>query len=167
MSNRELTMSVLMTTTMMNIAGNIHGGDLLFILDQVAYTCAVRYAKTNVVTLSVDQVRFGQPIYVGELVTFFSTINYVGKSSMEVGVKVVAENIFTDVKRHTNSCFFTMVAVTEGNKPTKIPSFSPSTEIEKLRYECALARKEARIAVEKQNKAMVEQVFSKLKPVQA
>src|SRR5919205_721385 len=114
--NHELTMTVLMTPDLANFSGNVHGGTILKLLDQVAYACASRYAGRYVVTLSVDQVMFRQPVHVGELVTFLASINYTGTSSMEVGVKVIAENIRTQVKRHVNSCFFTMVAVDEDRK---------------------------------------------------
>jgi hypothetical protein len=75
-------------------------------LDQVAYACASRYAARYGVTLSVDQATFKQPIHVGELITFLSPVNFTGKTSMEVGVKVLAENIITREVRHVNSCFF-------------------------------------------------------------
>ena len=107
----ELTMSVLMTPDLANFTGNVHGGDLLKMLDQVAYACASRYSGGYVVTLSVDQVIFREPIHVGELVTFLASVNYVGKTSMEVGIRVQAENIQNRTIRHTNSCYFTMVAV--------------------------------------------------------
>ena len=115
-NQRELTMSVLMTPDMANFSGNVHGGVLLKLLDQVAYACASRYAGCYVVTLSVDQVLFKQPIHVGELVTFLASVNHTGKSSMEVGIKVVSENIRTQVVRHANSCFFTMGAVDDDRK---------------------------------------------------
>jgi uncharacterized protein (TIGR00369 family) len=89
----QLTMTVLMTPDMANFSGNVHGGTILKLLDQVAYACASRYAGRYVVTMSVDQVNFLQPIHVGELVTFLASVNHTGKSSMEVGVKVIAENI--------------------------------------------------------------------------
>ena len=101
-------MTVLMTPDMANFAGNVHGGTILKFLDQVAYACASRYASRYVVTLSVDQVMFRQPIYVGELVTFLAAVNHTGTSSMEVGIKVLAENIRTQDLRHANSCFFTI-----------------------------------------------------------
>src|SRR6266446_9134172 len=107
---RELTMSVLMTPDMANFSGNVHGGVLLKLLDQVAYACASRYAGRYVVTLSVDQVMFREPIHVGELVTFLASVNYTGTTSMEVGIRVVTENIRSKQVRHTNSCYFTMVA---------------------------------------------------------
>ncbi len=139
---RELEMTVLMTPDMANFSGNVHGGDLLKLLDQVAYSCASRYAGQYVVTLSVDHVLFKEPIHVQELVTFKASINYVGNSSMEVGIRVEAENITTRKKRHTNSCYFTMVAVKDG-KPTKVPPLCMENEEQKMRWNKALVRREA------------------------
>src|SRR5206468_6069773 len=99
----ELTMTVLMTPDMANFTGNVHGGTILKLLDQVAYACASRYAGRYVVTLSVDQVIFREPIFVGELVTFLASVNHTGRSSMEIGIKVVAEEIRTQANRHVNS----------------------------------------------------------------
>lgn len=95
----QLTMTVLMTPDTANFAGNVHGGNILKLLDQVAYACASRYAGRYVVTLSVDRVIFRQPIHVGELVSFLASINHTGTSSMEVGIKVVAENIRTQDRK--------------------------------------------------------------------
>jgi acyl-CoA hydrolase len=96
------------------------------------------------VTLSVDQVMFLQPIHVGELVTFLASVNYTGSSSMEVGIKVVAEEIRSQVVRHVNSCFFTMVAVDENRKPVAVPTLTPSTPDERRRWDAALMRKTLR-----------------------
>jgi acyl-CoA hydrolase len=109
--SHQLSMTVLMTPDMANFSGNVHGGTILKYLDMVAYACASRYAGRYVVTLSVDQVVFRQPIHVGELVTFLASVNFTGRSSMEIGIKVVTENIRSKLVRHTNSCYFTMVAV--------------------------------------------------------
>ena len=117
----QLTMTVLMTPDMANFSGNVHGGSILKLLDQVAYACASRYAGRYVVTLSVDQVTFLQPIHVGELVTFLASVNYTGRTSMEVGIKVVTENIREQVVRHANSCFFAMVTVDESGRPASVP----------------------------------------------
>jgi len=117
----ELTMTVLMTPDKANFTGNVHGGTLLKYLDEVAYACASRYAGQYVVTLSVDQVNFRQPVHVGELVTFLASVNYVGNTSMEIGIKVITEDIRQKTVRHTNSCFFTMVAVGEDGRPASIP----------------------------------------------
>ncbi len=144
MPSHQMTMTVLMTPDMANFAGNVHGGTILKLLDQTAYACASRYAASYVVTLSVDQVMFLQPIHVGELVSFLASVNYTGTSSMEVGIKVVAENIQTQVVRHVNSCFFTMVAVDDERRPKTVPKLKPSTPEEIRRFEAAGLRKQLR-----------------------
>lgn len=140
----QLSMTVLMTPDMANFSGNVHGGTILKLLDQVAYACASRYAGRYVVTLSVDQVIFRQPIHVGELVTFLASINHTGTSSMEVGIKVLAENIRTQEVRHANSCFFTMVAVGDDGKPVAVPPLRAFTPDERRRQAAALVRKQLR-----------------------
>lgn len=141
----ELYMSILMTPDMANFIGNVHGGDLLKMLDQVAYACASRYSGNYVVTLSVDQVMFREPIYVGELVTFAASINYVGTTSMEVGIRVEAENVQQRTIRHTNSCYFTMVAIDENGKPTPVPPLEIKTPQQQCRFDAALERKKLRM----------------------
>lgn len=142
--SHQLSMTVLMSPDMANFSGNVHGGAVLKQLDQVAYACASRYAGRYVVTLSVDQVMFLQPIHVGELVTFLASVNHTGKSSMEIGIKVVAEDIRTQVVRHVYSCFFTMVAVDENKQPAAVPTLVPSNDEEKRRWQAALIRKDLR-----------------------
>ena len=142
-NQRELHMSVLMTPDMANFSGNVHGGDILKLLDQVAYACASRYAGCYVVTLSVDQVLFKEPTRVGELVTFLASVNYVGKTSMEVGIKVVAEDIQNRSVRHTNSCYFTMVAFQDG-KPRVVPPLEIENATQRQRFEEAVLRKAMR-----------------------
>ena len=133
-----------MTPDMANFSGNVHGGSLLKLLDQVAYACAAKYCKTYVVTVALDQVFFKENVKVGELVTFFANVNYVGRTSMEIGVKVVAENLMTEEKRHTNSCYFTMVAVDGNGQPVTVPQLNLETEVERKLYEAAEARKQMR-----------------------
>jgi acyl-CoA hydrolase len=140
----QLTMTVLMTPDTANFAGNVHGGTILKLLDQVAYACASRYAGRYVVTLSVDQVMFRQPVHVGELVTFLASVNFTGTSSMEVGIKVVSENIPSRSTRHVNSCFFTMVAVDDQRKPVAVAPLKPATADEHRRHAAAIARKQLR-----------------------
>ncbi|QRO14532.1 acyl-CoA thioesterase [Moraxella osloensis] len=137
-------MSVLMTPDLANFTGNVHGGDLLKMLDQVAYACASRYSGGYVVTLSVDQVIFREPIHVGELVTFLASVNYVGKTSMEVGIRVQAENIQNRTIRHTNSCYFTMVAVDQHGKPTRVPPLEIKDSLQECRQKAAQMRKALR-----------------------
>ena len=152
----QLTMTVLMTPDLANFSGNVHGGALLKLLDEVAYACASRYAGRYVVTLSVDQVMFREPIHVGELVTFLASVNHTGTSSMEIGIKVMAENIRTRAVRHANSCFFTMVAVDDDGRPVAVPPLEPATPDEQRRREAALARKAHRKELRARQDAQAE-----------
>ncbi|PAT00297.1 MAG: acyl-CoA thioesterase [Candidatus Dactylopiibacterium carminicum] len=146
--SHQTSMTVLMTPDMANFSGNVHGGAVLKLLDQVAYACAARYAGSYVVTLSVDQVIFRQPIHVGELVTFLASVNYTGSTSMEIGIKVITENIRSKAVRHANSCFFTMVAVGEDFKPITVPSLTPASADEKRPFKAAELRRKLRRELE-------------------
>lgn len=152
--NHQLTMTVLMTPDMANFSGNVHGGTILKLLDQVAYACASRYAGQYVVTLSVDQVMFRQPIHVGELVTFLASVNFTGRTSMEIGIKVLAEDIRKQVVRHANSCFFTMVAVDDQGRATPVPALEPKTPDEERRHRNAMMRRELRQEYELRQRAL-------------
>ena len=149
---RSLLMNVLVSPEMSNFSGQMHGGDLLKILDKVAYTCAMRWSGNYAVTLSVDKVLFKQPIHIGELLTFMAQVNYTGGSSMEVGIKVIAENMKTGKVRHTNSCYFTMVAIGDDKKPVKVPQYKPDTEADKERWSRAKLRRERNLEEAKAHK---------------
>ncbi len=149
----QLEMVVLMTPDMANFSGKVHGGALLNLLDRVAYSCASRYSQEYAVTLSVDQVVFRQPIHVGELVTFRASINYAGRTSMEIGIRVEAENIRTGERRHTNSCYFTMVAVDAEGRPTNVPPYAPVDEIRERRLRAAETRRSLRREFEERFRA--------------
>ncbi|CAM2878786.1 acyl-CoA thioesterase [Helicobacter felis] len=138
---RQLTMSFLVTPSMVNFNNVMHGGELLNLLDKVAYVCSSRYCGCGTVTLSVDRVLFKHPIPIGTLVTFYASINYVGTKSCEVGIKVVCEDFKAKTAVHTNSCYFTMVAMKDG-KTMPMPPFIPQTDKEKERHERAIRRKE-------------------------
>ena len=153
---KSLYMTILMTPEMANFSGRVHGGHILKLLDQVAFACAARYCKNYVVTISLDQVTFKAPINVGDLVSFRAHVNYVGKTSMEVGVKVIAEDLHTKEKRHTNSGYFIMVAVDDDGKPTPVPQLKLETEFEKKLYEAAVMRKEMREEVVRKNLEITE-----------
>lgn len=142
-SPTSLVMSLLMTPDMANFTGNVHGGALLRLLDQVAYACATRYARSYVVTVSVDRVVFRAPVHVGELVTFSAAVNYTGRTSMEVGIRIDAEDVGTGQRRHTNSSYFTMVAMDADGHSRPVPPLLPSTEIGRQRYESARRRRGA------------------------
>jgi acyl-CoA hydrolase len=143
----RLSMTILMTPDMSNFAGNVHGGTLLKLLDQVAYTCATRYAKNYAVTLSVDQVVFREPIHVGELVTFQASVNRTGRTSMEIGVRVTTEDLVRQVVRHTNSCYFTMVAVGPDGRAVPVPPWRPRTDDERRRHAAAGRRRDQRLEI--------------------
>lgn len=151
---KSLTMTVLMTPDMANFSGNVHGGSLLKLLDQVAYACAAKYCKKYVVTAALDQVFFKQQVNVGELVTFYAHVNYVGHSSMEIGVKVFAEDLRTDQKRHTTSCYFTMVAMDEHGKAVEVPRLQLDNDVEIRLYQAAEMRKKIRQESLEKNRAM-------------
>ncbi len=155
---KSLQMTILMTPDMANFAGNVHGGSILKLLDQVAYACAARYCKSYVVTISLDQVTFLAPIKVGELVTFRSHVNYVGNTSLEVGVKVFAEDLQQKEIRHTNSCYVTMVAVDDDRKPISAPALELETEFEKKLFEAAKMRKQLRQEAVKRNREMTADI---------
>jgi acyl-CoA hydrolase len=104
--------------------------------------------------MSVDQVTFRQPIRVGELVTLLASINYIGRTSMEVGIKVIAEDIRVHSVRHVNSCFFTMVAVDDDRQPVAVPPLAPATHDERRRHAAALVRREMRQELEKRFSAL-------------
>lgn len=144
MTRNGLEMTVLMTPDMANFSGKVHGGALLNLLDRVAFSCACRYSGEYAVTLSVDQVTFKEPIHVGELVTFSARVNHTGRTSMEVGMRVEAENIRRATRRHTNSCYFTMVAVDEQGQPVAVPRLEPQDELARRRWRAAEVRREMR-----------------------
>jgi acyl-CoA hydrolase len=145
----RLSMTILMTPDMSNFAGNVHGGTLLKYLDQVAYTCATRYARNYAVTLSVDQVVFREPIHVGELVTFQASVNHTGRTSLEIGVRVTTQDLVRQIVRHTNSCYFTMVAVGPDGKAVPVPPWHPRTAEERRRHAAAVRRRELRREIER------------------
>ena len=149
---KSLHMTILMTPDMANFSGNVHGGSILKLLDQVAYACAARYCKSYVVTISLDQVTFKAHVNVGELVTFRAHVNYVGKSSLEVGVKVFAEDLHNKKIRHTNSCYVNMVAMGEDGKPIPAPPLELEDEFEKKLFEAAVMRKELRDEAVRRNR---------------
>ncbi|MBM3117272.1 acyl-CoA thioesterase [Jeongeupia naejangsanensis] len=143
----QLTMTVLMTPDMANFSGNVHGGALLKLMDEAAYACASRFAGAYCVTLSVDQVTFKQPVHVGELVTFLASVNYTGRTSMEIGIKLIAEDIRARTVRHTNSSYFTMVALGDDKRPLEIPTHTPNDASEQKRWQEAEQRRQQRLAV--------------------
>jgi acyl-CoA hydrolase len=140
-SKKELLMAEIMRPDKVNFSGHVFGGYITYLLDNVAYACAVRYSGNYVVTAAIDEIIFKEPIFVGELVTFYANVNYVGRTSMEIGIKVTAENLQTREVRHTNSCYFTMVAVDDQGRPTPVPPLALETALDKRRYQEAQLRR--------------------------
>jgi acyl-CoA hydrolase len=139
-------MTQLMVPQWVNLHGTVHGGYILMLADQIAYVVASRHAGRPTVTASFDEVDFRSPIHVGDIVTLHARVNDVGRSSMEIGVRVEAEDLFTREVRHTNSCYITMVAVDEGGRPVRVPGLLLTTEEERSRAERARERRTIREA---------------------
>jgi acyl-CoA hydrolase len=129
-----------------NVLGHVFGGVVLSMMDTTAAVSAIRHARMACVTVSVDRVDFREPIHVGDLVIMKSSVNYVGRTSMEIGVRVETENLLTGVRMHTNSCYLTFVAVDRNGKPVEVPRLRPETADEIRRYEAAKLRRERRLA---------------------
>ncbi|HEY5995918.1 MAG TPA: acyl-CoA thioesterase [Candidatus Deferrimicrobiaceae bacterium] len=127
-----------------NLAGNVHGGNIMKLADTAAGVAAMRHSGGNVVTASVDRFDFHAPIYIGNIVTLKASLNYAGHTSMEVGVRVEAEDLFDGRIVHTNSCYFTMVALDADGKPTAIPPLVPEDEDDRRRIAAAEKRVAAR-----------------------
>lgn len=130
----RITLSELMLPSHSNFSGKIHGGYLLKLMDQIAFACASKYSGCYCVTASVDTVDFLNPVDVGELVTLKASVNYVGKTSMVVGIRVTSEHIQTGVKKHCNSSYFTMVAKDENGQNVKVPKLILSNLEEVRRF---------------------------------
>jgi acyl-CoA hydrolase len=128
-----------------NVLGHVFGGAILSIMDKTAAVAAIRHARSSCVTVSVDRVDFREPIHVGDLVVMKASVNYVGRTSMEVGVRVEAEDLISGNRRHTNSCYVTFVAVDRNGRPIEVPALLPETEDEQRRYEAAVDRRRRRL----------------------
>jgi uncharacterized protein (TIGR00369 family) len=136
----RITISELMLPSHANFSGKIHGGYILSLLDQIAFACASKHSGEYCVTASVDTVDFLNPIEVGELVTMKASVNYVGRTSMVVGIRVEAENIRTGKKKHCNSSYFSMVAKDEEGKSVEVPGLIVNNDVEVSRFLKAVKR---------------------------
>jgi uncharacterized protein (TIGR00369 family) len=146
----QTTVSELMIPSYANFGGKIHGGIILSLMDKVAYACASKHAGNYCVTVSVDNVEFIQPVDVGEMITMHASVNYVGKSSMVVGIKVIAENFKLGTVKHTNTSYFTMVAKDEEGKPTQVPGLILESRDEVKRFLEAIKRRELKATYKKE-----------------
>src|SRR5437763_1799495 len=141
----QATMSELMMPNMANILGNVFGGVILSLVDRAAAVAATRHSRRPCVTVSVDRADFHQPIHVGELVTALASVNFTGRTSMEVGVRIEAENLLTGERRHTNSCYVTYVAIDDKGRPMPVLPVVPESETEKRRFAAAAERRRRRL----------------------
>lgn len=140
----RLVLAQVMTPQDANYAGNVHGGNIMKLADTAAGVVAIRHSGRNCVTATVDRFDFHAPVYVGNLVTLKASLNYVGRTSMEIGVRVEAEDLRTGRRTHTNSCYITMVALDENGKPAEVPRLVPETDEDLRRQEEASRRVMAR-----------------------
>jgi len=153
-ASSALIMSVVMQPDQANPAGNVHGGEIMKLMDNAAFVVAQRHARTNVVTARVDELIFHQPIYVGNLVTCHAFLTFVNRSSMEVVVTVEVENLFSEAPgKCALTAYFTMVALNVGGKPLRISPLKLETDEEKARFEEGRQRHELNMS--KKKKAQV------------
>jgi uncharacterized protein (TIGR00369 family) len=153
----EVRAAQLMTPDLANHFGNVHGGQVMHLVDNIAYVCAARYCGGVAVTAAVDRIDFHEAIHVGELLQVVARIVYVGRSSMEVEITLYAEDIPTGVSRHTNTCHFTMVALKEG-KPTEVPRLVCRTREDKARYIQAKMRRDMGIRYREERDRFLKQI---------
>lgn len=144
-SQSATTMIRIMMPMDVNVAGNVFGGTILRLIDEVASIVAFRHARSNVVTASIDRMDFHSPVYIGDFLRLIASVNYVPRTSMEIGVRVEAENPITGERRHTGTCYLTYVALDKSGKPKSVPTLIPETEDERRRWVEAGSRRDLRL----------------------
>jgi acyl-CoA hydrolase len=154
----KTTMTELMVPTYANFGGKVHGGTILSLMDKVAYVCSSKHAGTYCVTVSVDTVDFLKPVEVGDLVSLHASVNYVGKSSLIVGIKAVAENFKDQHVVHTNTSYFTMVAVDEAVNPCRVPGLILENHEDVRRFIKSKIRKEFKQQKRQELNEMIERI---------
>ena len=141
-SESRLVMAQMMTPLDANPSGNVHGGNIMKLADSASGVVAIRHSGRNVVTAVVDRFKFHAPVFIGNLVTLYASLNYVGRSSMEVGVRVEAEDLRTGKKTHTNTSYFVMVALDDEGNPVEVPPLILETDEDRRRNAKARLRME-------------------------
>ncbi|HEX8855369.1 MAG TPA: acyl-CoA thioesterase [Thermoleophilaceae bacterium] len=139
-----------MGVTDANTAGNVHGGAIMRLCDEVAGLAAIRHSGAKVVTAGMDRMTFMHPVYVGNLVTVRATVNAAWRTSMEVGVRVESEDVRTGIRRHTSSVYLTMVALDDDGRPTEVPPLEPETDEQRRRQREAQLRRDVRLSEREQ-----------------
>ncbi|MBN9299702.1 MAG: acyl-CoA thioesterase [Filimonas sp.] len=157
-SDSATVLTELMIPSYSNFGGKIHGGHILALMDKTAYVCAAKHAGTYCVTASIDTVDFLAPVEVGQLLSLYASVNYVGKSSLVIGIRVEAQDVRTHAVTHTNTSYFTMVAMDEAHKPILVPGLLLKSKVDIRRFFEALHRKELK-KYYKQEEARVKSEF--------
>jgi acyl-CoA hydrolase len=137
--------SELMMPQHANVLGHVFGGVILSMMDTTAAVASFRHARNACVTVSIDRVDFREPIHVGDLIIMKASVNYTGRTSMEIGVRVEAEDMISGRRRHTNSCYLTFVAVDRNGRPIEVPQIVPETPDEQRRFAAAKERRRRRL----------------------
>jgi len=144
-SESRVEIAQLMMPQHANLMGNVHGGDIVRLVDQAAYTAAARHTHRNTVTAGIDRMEFLSPVYVGNVVFLKASVNYVSTTSLEVGVRVEAECLSTGVRTHTATAFLTFVALDENDRPVAVSPIVPETDKDRRRFEEGKQRYEERM----------------------
>lgn len=168
-SDSHTVITELMIPSYANFGGKVHGGIILSLMDKVAYACATKHARMYCVTASVDAVHFLSPVEVGEMVSLYASVNYVGNSSMEIGIRTEARNIRSGVAKHTNTSYFTMVGLGDEGKPASVPGLILESAQDVRRFiegraRRQIARSASQPAAKMQNLAEVQAQLESLKP---
>ena len=145
-SETSLVLTHLMQPADANFMGNIHGGIMMKLIDEAAGACAFRFCRTRVVTAAIDRIDFHHPVRVGNLVCFMANVNYTGTSSVEVGVRVEAEDLTTGMRTHTNSAYLVFVALSDSGRPIPVPRLTPQTDQQRRWFDEARERRRKRLA---------------------
>ncbi|MFC1618731.1 acyl-CoA thioesterase [Candidatus Neomarinimicrobiota bacterium] len=144
-TDSQVVMNEMVLPNDANVLGNVLGGHVMHLMDMCAAMAAMRHCRKVVVTASVDHLSFHHPVKVGEIMILKASVNYADRTSMEVGVRIEAEQPLSGEKRHTSSAYLTFVALDEQGQPTRVPRVVPVTEKDKCRYEAARKRREDRL----------------------
>ena len=148
-SESKVILAQLMIPENANPAGNVHGGDIMKLIDSAGGVAATRHARAYTVTASIDRLDFHYPVFVGDFLTLKASVNFVGSTSMEVGVRVESENLLTGEKRHTGSAYLTFVALGANNRPIQLPPLILETDEDRHRNAEAAERRQMRLAEKK------------------
>jgi uncharacterized protein (TIGR00369 family) len=151
-SESRVVMAQVMNPESANPAGNVHGGNIMKLIDTAGAVAATRHARAHVVTASIDRLDFHHPVFVGDFLTLKASVNFVGKTSMEIGVRVEAENPITGETRHTGSAYLTFVALDQNNRPRQLPQLVLETDADRRRHQEAESRRKTRLAEKRSEK---------------